>query len=173
MTTKPNQHSEFERLARTYRPALTAYFLRRARCPADAEDMVQDTLIKLANANLASVDNKNAYIFQMASNLLKDRARRGRTRFNTQDNYVTLEHTETDELDPSRILLGREQLLRVSNYLSELPELTRTLFYLFRLEGVSQADLSAAYGFSTRTIQKHVSDAMIHILGRLRREGEL
>jgi RNA polymerase sigma factor (sigma-70 family) len=165
--------SEQERLNRRYRPVLMAFFMRRSTSHADAEDMTQDLFIKLAQAGLNGVENPDAYIFQMASNLLKDRSRRDKTRGAIYANYNTLEDLERETLDPSRFLLSREQLNETIGYLAELPERTRILFILFRIEGISQNELAATYGISTRAVQKHVSKALSYIADRLKREGKI
>ncbi len=171
--TSLGNDAEFNRLSLRYRPALIAFFLRRTASHADAEDMTQDLFLKLSSAGLVGVENPDAYIFQMAANLLKDRARRFRTRSNAYESYTTLENLETEALDPSRFLLGKEQLNEINAYLADLPERTRTLFVLFRVEGISQNELAAAYGISRRTVQNDITKALNHIVERLKGEGRL
>src|SRR3546814_4660901 len=67
-------------LGRRWRPVLLAYFLRRVRNHAEAEDLTQELLAKLVSLDGSALDSPEAYIFQMASNLLADRARRFRVR---------------------------------------------------------------------------------------------
>jgi RNA polymerase sigma-70 factor (ECF subfamily) len=113
-------------------------------------------------------DNTDAYIFQIAANLLKDRFRRDSTRSNAYSGYTAIELLEAETLDPARQLVGREQLAEVARYLTELPERTRRVFVLFRIEGISQNEIAAAYQISTRTVQQLVANAMAHILSRMK-----
>jgi RNA polymerase sigma factor (sigma-70 family) len=169
-TVRPATEPDLSRLDRRYRPALMAFFMRRAASHSDAEDMTQELFAKLATTQ-ASPDNADAYIFQMAANLLRDRGRREKVRAN----YRASVHAgigagigDQEPLDPARVLLGRESLGEVSDALRELPDRTRAIFLLFRLEGMKQSELAALYGVSVSAVQKHILKAMTHLTRRVR-----
>ena len=154
-------------LNRRYRPALMAFFMRRAASHSDAEDMTQELFAKLAASDGGAMDNADAYIFQMAANLLRDRSRRERVRANYRASVHAGGPVDLEPLDPARVLLGRESLGEVSDVLRELPERTRAIFLLFRLEGMKQSELAALYGVSISAVQKHIFKAMTHLTKRL------
>lgn len=154
-------------LNRRYRPALMAFFMRRAASHSDAEDMTQELFAKLAVAETGAMDNADAYIFQMAANLLRDRGRREKVRANYRAS-IHAGSVDLEPLDPARVLLGRESLGEVSDALRELPERTRAIFLLFRLEGMKQSELAALYGVSVSAVQKHIFKAMTHLTKRVR-----
>lgn len=154
-------------LNRRYRPALMAFFMRRAASHSDAEDMTQELFAKLAVAETGAMDNADAYIFQMAANLLRDRGRREKVRANYRAS-IHAGSVDLEPLDPARVLLGRESLGEVSDALRELPERTRAIFLLFRLEGMKQSELAALYGVSVSAVQKHIFKAMTHLTRRVR-----
>lgn len=167
------QHAEaatketaYERLGAQYRRPLMAFFQRRLISRADAEDMTQDVFLRLIAGGGAHLDRADAYIFQIASNLLKDRLRRERVRFQAAP-ALDAQLEVLEAIDPARILISRDQLARVQTYLGELPRVTRNLFILFRLEGVPQAELAVAYAMSVRGVQKHILKAMQYILKRI------
>jgi RNA polymerase sigma factor (sigma-70 family) len=169
---RPAVEPDLNGLNRRYRPALMAFFMRRAASHGDAEDMTQELFAKLAAAQSGSIgagpmDNADAYIFQMAANLLRDRGRREKVRANYRASLDT-GSADLEPLDPARVLLGRESLGEVSVALRELPERTRAIFLLFRLEGMKQAELAALYGVSISAVQKHIFKAMTHLTRRLR-----
>jgi RNA polymerase sigma factor (sigma-70 family) len=155
-------------LDRRYRPALMAFFMRRAASHSDAEDMTQELFAKLARAEYQALDNPDAYVFQMAANLLRDRQRRERVRANYRAAVAAGDPVDLEPLDPARILQGREDLGQVSRALRELPERTRAIFLLYRLEGMKQAELANLYGMTTSGVQKHILKAMGHLTRRLR-----
>jgi RNA polymerase sigma factor (sigma-70 family) len=159
-------------LNRRYRPALMAFFMRRSASHGDAEDMTQELFAKLAvaqsgPAGTGAMDNADAYIFQMAANLLRDRGRREKVRANYRAS-LHAGSVDLEPLDPARVLLGRESLGEVSDALRELPERTRAIFLLFRLEGMKQSELAALYGVSISAVQKHIFKAMTHLTKRVR-----
>ena len=164
---RPAIEPDLNGLNRRYRPALMAFFMRRAANHSDAEDMTQELFAKLATAQASVMDNADAYIFQMAANLLRDRGRREKVRANYRASVDT-GLVDLEPLDPARVLLGRESLGEVSDALRELPERTRAIFLLFRLEGMKQSELATLYGISISAVQKHIFKAMTHLTKRVR-----
>lgn len=145
-----------------------AFFTRRAATYSDAEDMTQELFAKLARVEDPAMENADAYIFQMAANLLRDRRRRERVRASYRAAVTAGDPVDREPLDPARILEGREDLGAVSRALRELPERTRAIFLLYRLEGMKQAELATLYGMTTSGVQKHILKAMGHLTRQLR-----
>ena len=59
-----------------FRPALKAYFLKRAPAGVDAEDLVQDVFVRLAKrGELTSIRQLEGYMFRTAANVLRDHVR--------------------------------------------------------------------------------------------------
>src|SRR5690348_3792168 len=109
----PARQRQLEDLCRRFRPALVAYFLRRVHEPAEAEDLAHEVFIRLAGIPLERLRSADAYIFQVAANLLKDRARRSKTRAE----YAAAQASAQQEgeltardLDPERIEAARRSL---------------------------------------------------------------
>lgn len=146
-------------LSQRFRPALMAFFLRRIRNHAEAEDLTQDVLMKIAQQGLGSVQRPEAYVFQMAANLLRDRGRRLKVRQTYQRGLGQVAAMETEERDPDRVLQSRESLSTVLRALNRLPERTRTIFVLFRLENMKQREIADMLGVSLRTVEQHVIQA--------------
>jgi RNA polymerase sigma factor (sigma-70 family) len=173
---RPAVEPDLSGLNRRYRPALMAFFMRRAASHSDAEDMTQELFAKLATAQsgprgASPMDNADAYIFQMAANLLRDRGRREKVRANYRASVhagIGAGGGDLEALDPARVLLARESLGEVSDALRELPDRTRAIFLLFRLEGMKQSELAALYGVSVSAVQKHIFKAMTHLTRRVR-----
>ncbi len=69
-----------------------------------------------------------------------------------------------DWQDPERILAGRQALGEVRQVLDSLPERTRTIFVLYRLEGLSRRDIADAHGISVSAVEKHIATAMKALL---------
>ena len=71
---------ELDELNRTYRPALVSFFMRRLRSSADAEDLAQEVLARVVSPERTNIRSAQAYVFRVAVNLLRDRARREKHR---------------------------------------------------------------------------------------------
>lgn len=156
------------RLSRRLRPALMAFFMRRLRDHAEAEDLTQEVLLRISqHATTLDPERPDAYVFRVAVNLLRDRARRAsvRTSYLTA---LTATAPDYESRDPERVLQGRDALATVVAALNSLPDRTRTIFVLFRLENMKQREIALALGLSLRTVEQHVVRAAVHLRQQLR-----
>lgn len=158
-------------MSRRFRPALMAFFVRRIHNHSDAEDLTQEVLMRVAERS-AWIDKRgpDAYVFQVAANLLRDRGRRLKVRSAYQAGMGTLDASRIEEREPARVVQGRHSLGLVLQALNELPERTRNIFILFRLESMRQRDIASMLGLSVRTVEQHVIRASVHLRARLRKE---
>src|SRR3546814_20789075 len=81
-----------------------------------------------------------------------------------------VEDAEVDSIDAFRIVVGRTELERLEAAISALPKLTRALFLVFRLENMTQDQIAAIYGISTRSVKRHVARAMAPLMKEMRSE---
>lgn len=152
-----------------FRAPLMAYFLRRTANRSEAEDLTQETFVRLIGAHsFVCAEQANAYVFRVATNLWRDchrnRARWKNQPISTVDSAIPAEIVEDRE--PERVLLGRERLAEVLASLDELGARTKNIFVLFRLEGMKQKDIAALYGMGLSTVEKHVMAATVHLAKR-------
>jgi RNA polymerase sigma factor (sigma-70 family) len=173
LTDKVTASPGREDLAARYSAPLLSYFLRRIRDRSQAEDLVQDALLRVIRASECEViEHPESYVFKVAANLLKD-TKRHAVRHPTvtratleEDAGGEVEETLVDERSPERVLDGETSLAQVLQALSELGELTRNVFILFRLEHMKQKDIAALYGIAQSTVEKHVMRAVLHLARR-------
>jgi RNA polymerase sigma-70 factor (ECF subfamily) len=166
MDSPANQ--ELGQLNRKYRPALMAYFLRRLRNHAEAEDMTQDVFVRLARADHSEMRSADAYIFRVASNLLRDRARKEKIRFDYRADLAVEEGLGVEPLDPSRIVSGQQSIAALHAGLQDLPETTRTIFILYKLENADKRAIAESLGISISAVDRHLTKAMAYLIARVR-----
>lgn len=163
-----NAASDLDQLNRTYRPALMAFFLRRLHNHAEAEDMTQDVFMRLAKVDRSEMRSVEAYIFQVAANLIRDRARREKYRVDYRGELMADEAAGVDPLDPSRIVGGQQALTVLAEALADLPELTRRIFICHRLESISRRDIASAFRLSESAVDRHLAKALAFLIARVR-----
>ncbi|HEY4124706.1 MAG TPA: sigma-70 family RNA polymerase sigma factor [Rhizomicrobium sp.] len=147
-----------------YRPALYAYFLRRTRQHADAEDLTHDVFLRLSRLDPATeIHNIEAFIFQTAVNLLRDRARRDFAHRDVTELLPTDPEPATGEPTPERVLEAKVELKRVMDALGALSEKTRHIFILRRLEQMKCEDIASFYGISISAVEQHITKALAHL----------
>lgn len=109
----------------------------------EAEDVVQDTMIKVWNARerWQELDSIEAYSLTIARNLSLDRIKK-------MDNQNdSLEEQTTERLDetsstPSERMIQKDKLSIVRNIINELPEKQRSCLQLRDIEGKSYKEIA-------------------------------
>lgn len=158
-----------EQLSSRLRPALNRYFLRRRLKVEDAEDAVQEVFVRLSRrSGLAGLENVEGYLFETAASVVIDHHRRGRVRADDRhDPYDEGRHA-VEDFASDRVLEGKQELAMVLAGLRELPERTRNVFLLARLEHMRQAEIGRRLGISVSTVEKHIVRALAHLSRRVR-----
>ena len=163
----PLQQAFFRQLSETYRGPLTAYFERRVRSRAEAEDLTQEVFLRLVRRlDAEAIDNPEAFLFRTAVNLLRDRSRREKT-FRNHLSETELRQDRFEGISPERVLESRQALQRALQCLEELDERTRDAFILHRLEGLKYAEIAEVFGVSVSSVEKYIIKALAHLMRRV------
>ena len=137
---------------------------------ADADDALQETLIKLHGAMATgNVENPQAFAFTIARNLSVDMIRRS-ARARARDSAFGATRTERagdDFVDPSAgpdaQVAGRERVEQVMAALETLTPKVRQAFVLHKIEGLSYAEVADRMGLAKSTVEKHMIKALRRI----------
>lgn len=108
---------------------------------AEAEDIVQDTMIKVWNKRdeWPQFESIEAYCLTVARNLAIDRSQK----MEAQNVELTPEtHDMPDALNPYEQLEQNEQMSLIHRLLNELPERQRTIMQLRDIEGKSYKEIA-------------------------------
>lgn len=147
-----------------YRPALMRFFRRKMRDINDVEDLVQEVFVRIAARQGGGIDNLGGYIFQTAASVLADRHRRRTVRHADDQVPFDTERHSGNDFDAGRVAESREVLRGVAASLMQLPERTRTIFVLRRLDGQNYKDIAVQFGISVSAVEKHMVRAVAHLL---------
>lgn len=63
--------------------------------------------------------------------------------------------------------MAEQQRISLLQAVAELPERTREIFRLNRLEGLTHAEVARQLGISDSSVQKHLSKALAYVMQRL------
>jgi RNA polymerase sigma factor (sigma-70 family) len=157
-----------------HRAELLRFLRARTRDPAEAQDVVQDLWIRLQDLRPGPISNARAYLFQMANNLVLDRARERRRRGARDQSWT--EHSyalvpgpdgQIQTVDPGRTpegqLLEAEEQQAFASAIAQLPEGAQRAFCLHKIEGLSHAEVASRLGISRSGVEKHIAVAMKHL----------
>ena len=169
--SESDERAALEALSRRFRPALIGYFRRRLNDDAEAEDMAQEVFLRmLRRGNLQALDDIRGYLFETASSVLIDRGRRGAVRQSSHHESFDPQTHAGEAFPVERIFICRESLSKASLALLELPERTRTIFILRRLEGMRYASIASRLGISVSAVEKQMARAVAHLMDRMTQE---
>lgn len=126
---------------------------------SDAEDVLQDTLLKLMQSapHFESGEHEKAWLLHVAANLSKNRIAYNHVR-------------ETDELDETLIAEDRQDLSFVWEAVRELPETMRETVHLFYHEGYSTAQIARILKRKEATVRSDLRrgrEKLKDVLGKL------
>ncbi|WP_313345765.1 RNA polymerase sigma factor [Stenotrophomonas sp.] len=141
------------------RPALLRLVQRILGTDGSAEDVIQAIWFKARGVEGGvAIDNPRAYLYRLATNLATDHGReRSRRARLLADHYLW---GPDEVLSTEEQAMAQDALQRVLTAADHLPEPTRTIFRLNRLQGLTQADIARRQGVSVTTVENHVRAAL-------------
>jgi RNA polymerase sigma-70 factor (ECF subfamily) len=147
----------FRGLVDRHLPSVLAVARRMLRDDAEAEDVAQDTLLRLwrnAGGLQLGPGGVRPWLRRVVSNLCIDRVRARR-------NTTVVEAVPEDSEPPTqfRQLAERELGARVDAALTALPERQRLALTLFHYEGMSQIEVGEAMGISDEAVESLLARA--------------
>ena len=115
---------------------------------ADAEDILQETLIKVLEENpvFENTAHEKAYIFKVAANKSKNRIN-------------AIKRQSTDELNEELAAQEREDLSFVWEAVKNLPAAQREAVHLFYHEGMKTAEIAEILGRNESTVRSDLKRA--------------
>lgn len=148
-------------IIRQHHSALVAWLMPRIRVPEDAQDIAQETYLRMMKYEQATdVHSPLALLHRIAMNVAHDLDRHQRVRHYTQ-------HVDVDELamtddSPSleRVLDSQENYRLVCQAIESLTPRCRQVFLLSRVNCLSYPDIAVACGISVKMVEKHISHAL-------------
>lgn len=158
----------FTALAACYED-LKAFLTRKFGCPVLAEEVVQETWLRVRRLSQPPVVNQpRAYLFKMATNLAVDhlRAEKARARHISVD--AVPEDVPNGMPSPDTVIDYQQRLVILRNAVEELPPRCREVFILHKFEDLSHAEISSRLGISRNMVEKHIIRGLAHCRDRLR-----
>ena len=136
--------------------------LRRTLSRAEAEDIVQDVLIKVWNRrdDLAEVDSIEAYSLTVCRNLSLDRLQR---KENDNVNLDDAPPTEADDAPPDLQMIRNERIDNIKRLIERLPIPQRAAMQLRDMEGKTYKEISAITGQTEEQVKVNIFRARQYI----------
>lgn len=155
-------------------PAVYKFALRLSRGHTHrAEDILQETMLR-ALKHYAQIDENSrikSWLFAIAANVAKDRAKRSSSRRETLSD--TLEETYQYEENASEKLESAELWSQAMEQLDKLPDKQRSVLYLHTCEQLSLAQIADVLGITKSAAKANLSLARARLATKLGLTKEL
>ncbi|TKW65018.1 MAG: RNA polymerase sigma factor [Paracoccus denitrificans] len=138
----------------------------------DAEDIAQDSWLRLGFERAATLENPVGYLRRIAANLTIDEHRRRARRRLAPVEIDALLDIPDDAAGPEKTVIAKDETLHLRRILQELPARQREILVASRLQGELYKDIAARYGITTRTVENEVRRALDYCADRLREQAD-
>jgi RNA polymerase sigma-70 factor (ECF subfamily) len=166
--------TRFEREVAPYRDQLYLRALRLTRKPEDAEDLVQETLMRAWNGfqRFTLGTNLKAWLFRIMMNAFinsyRKRQREPLLLTSTMEGLADIpRHATGDSRPAEEQVLDRMLAAEVSAALRDLPADFKTAFYLTDIEGFSYREAAEIMGSPLGTVTSRLHRARYSLRSRL------
>lgn len=154
---------------------MRAWLSRTTRAPdADIDDIVQETYAILAKIDsVDAIRDPRAYAFQVARSVFLQGLRRSKVVAIDAIADVAALDLVDDAPSPEQHAMGRRELNRVEAAIREMPPQVRKVFWLRRVEGLSQRETASELGLAEHTIEKYSARGLKFLLAKFGRGGNV
>ncbi len=155
-----------------HRREVQAYLAKKLRDTDTAADLTQETFLRFTEQlqdNPATViTHERSYLYRTAHNLAIDHVRQQkREKLDKVEDEVLLDIVD-EAPTPEQVANGLDELEVVQRTMAELPERTRQIFILVRIEGLSYREVATRLDISDSSVQKHLAKAIKQVMQALR-----
>jgi len=125
--------------------------------PRLAEDIAQDAFVKLwekrAEVRMTTV---KTYLFTIGNNLAINKLKRNQLKYN----FLAQTELKKDVKDPQYLLEEQEFKEKLEGILARIPDGSREVFLMNRIEGLKYDEIAEMLGLSVKAIEKRMSKAL-------------
>ena len=134
--------AEFENFYNAHSRPLWNYARRVANSPEVADDVVQESFLRMLSANIGAEQNRRAYLYRIATNLVYDNFRRGKRELPETANFESASAYEpfAPESDIGKVF-------------DKLKPQERALLWLSYVEGHEHREIAAMLGLQPLSIR--------------------
>lgn len=164
-------NTQLARLFAEQKKALEAFVARRTGSQQVAADLTQESFLRLARLPAdKKIDNLPAFLFTIASNLVRDHQRQAirRERLDAGEPGDDLP-CSTPSVDEQ--LAAQQQQALMQDAIAALPDATRAIFLLYHVDECSYREIGERLNISPRSVEyqlrRALSDCRAYIKVRL------
>ena len=159
-----------EGLFRTYATDLRNYIYAKVGCRQTAEDLLQETYIKLLRLSTdTEIKNIRSYLYRIAGNVIIDHRRAMAHRFceNNTEEISALYDIIDDRPSTEDIVINQDRMDKAMAAVVELSTLCQQIFELSNLAGLKNREIADRLGVCQSTVEKNLARVRKHCTSRV------
>ena len=146
-------------LYRDHRTWLLAWLRRNVACPSKAEDLSQDTFVRLLGRETVTVPREpRAFLVAIAKGLLFDHFRRAALEQAYLNELMLIPEAEHPSVEEQQMIL--EDLKAIDRLLGKLSSKARAAFLYNRLDGLSHSEIAERLGVSVPRVRQYLAQGL-------------
>jgi RNA polymerase sigma factor (sigma-70 family) len=146
-------------LYRDHRTWLLAWLRRNVACPSKAEDLSQDTFVRLLGRETLTVPREpRAFLVAIAKGLLFDHFRRAALEQAYLNELMLIPEAEHPSVEEQQMIL--EDLKAIDRLLGKLSSKARAAFLYNRLDGLSHGEIAERLGVSVPRVRQYLAQGI-------------
>jgi RNA polymerase sigma-70 factor (ECF subfamily) len=169
----PDRTAELTALVNEYSGTLYRVAFSISRNTAEAEDMVQETFLRVLRHRdrLPEIRDARVWLIRITWNLVLDRKRRQKTRPENEDITELARVLPAKEMRADQAVIGAQRHARVLALIDELPAKERQALLLSALEELSNAEIASVLNITESSVRSRLFRARRDLAEKLRKEG--
>lgn len=149
-----------EQAYRRYVPQLRRFLRSQLQSNNDAEDLAQETWLRMHGVTFQSVEHARAFIFHVARHLAIDEMRKRKVR--TASESINMQQLAMNSPGCEELLLSLERFELFWQMSRALPVRRRRVFFMHKLRDLSHQEIACRLGITTHTVERHIVRALSH-----------
>jgi RNA polymerase sigma factor (sigma-70 family) len=156
-----------------HEPDIRAWLRSKSVSCAEIDDIVQEMYARVGTVDdLESIHAPRGYAFHVARSILLNILRRPHIVSITAEGDLDKLGVASPDASPEEEMSLREQLSEVLNAIADLPQRTRDVLLLRRIEGLSQRETANRLEIAEKTVEKHLARAALALMNQFGRGGK-
>ncbi|MGN1215405.1 MAG: RNA polymerase sigma-70 factor, partial [Candidatus Cryptobacteroides sp.] len=128
-----------------------------------AKDITHDIFLRIwkLRESVSKADSFEKYLMRMVYNSYVNSVRKEQVERRFRD--YSLPRTENSDVETDSLLLLDEMKRIIDGTIDAMPPQRREIFKMSRIQGLENREIARKLGLSVRTVEKHISNALLNL----------